>query len=109
MLDLEYWSNPSIKDKNFFAAFWTTKNIIVPIAEKEVFYKGWIYEIDDNEYNRLCNIRKKHGYNIDYCGKCKTIEDARQINMTFIDYHRILVKIIESGDIDGIANKIRHV
>lgn len=34
MLDLEYWSQPEKYIDNFSAIFWSTKNIIVPVAEK---------------------------------------------------------------------------
>ena len=112
MLDLEYWANPEKYIDNYTAIFWSTKNIIVPVAEKEVFYKNFVYNIDGLAYESLCDARRDFGYSIDYIGKCKNTTEAQNINAYFISCMNSIKKEIENSEKEnrecGIK-KIRHV
>ncbi len=98
MLDLEYWANPEKYIDNYMAIFWSTKNIIVPVAEKEVLYKNFVYNIDGLAYESLCDARRDFGYEIDYIGKCKNITEAQNINAYFISCMNSIKKEIENSE-----------
>ena len=112
MLDLEYWSNPEKYIDNYMAIFWLTKNIIVPVAEKEVFYKDFVYNIDGLAYELLCDARRELGYEINYTGKCKNTTEAQIINAYFISCMNSIKKEIDDSEKEnrkcGIK-KVRHV
>ena len=112
MIDLEYWANPEKYMDNFTAIYWSSKKILIPIAEKEIYYKDWIYELDEHGYNTLCDARRKFGYDINYEGNCKTALEARQINSYFISFLKLIKRDLDEckkNNSECNIKKIRHV
>ena len=79
MIDLNYWEHPEEHIDNFEVIYWTSKHVFIPVAEKEVLYNGWVYEISGKAYEGLYDARIEYGYPPDFVGDCKTAKDARQL------------------------------
>ncbi len=114
MIDLEYWACPFKQENDeFFAAYLTSKKIIVPVAEREVLYKDWIYKIDDFAYESLCDARRVFNVPINFKGDCKTVKKARDVNGYFMACLRSIKNEIENSKKEGRISKsvikIRHV
>ena len=114
MIDLEYWSCPFKQESDeFFAAYLTSKKIIVPLAEDEVFYKDWVYKISGEALEGLCDARKVFGVPLDFKGTCKTVKKARDVNGYFMACLRSIKNEIENSEKEGRISetviKIRHV
>lgn len=105
MLDLEYWANPEKYIDNFSAIFWSTKNIVVPVAEKEVFYKEFVYNIEGLAYESLCDARRAFNIPIDFKGDCKTVKKARDVNGYFIMCVDTIKREIENSEKEGRTSK----
>ena len=112
MLNLDYCAHPEKYIDNFLAIYWTSKKVFVPVPEKEVFYKGWVYEISGKAFEGLYDARIEYGYPPDFTGICKTAKDAQGINGYFMACANSIIKEIESAEKEnrkcGIK-KIRRV
>lgn len=113
MLNLDYCAHPEKYIDNFLAIYWTSKKVFVPVPEKEVFYKGWVYEISGKAFEGLYDARIEYGYPPDFTGLCKTAKDARGINGYFMACANSIVKGIEMREETGgtcdCVKKIRRI
>lgn len=114
MIDLEYWSCPFKQENDeFFATYLISKEIIVPVAEDEVFYKDWVYKISGKVLEGLCDARKVFGVPLDFKGTCKIVKKARDVNGYFIMCADTIKSEIENSEKEGRISKsvikIRHI
>lgn len=113
MLNLDYCVHPEKYIDNFMAIYWSTKHVFMPVPEKEVFYKGWVYEISGKAFEGLYDARLEYGYPPDFTGDCKTAYDARGINGYFMACAGTIISSIEnskkSGQLSPNIKKIRRL
>ena len=101
MLDLDFCAHPEKYIDNFLAVYWSSRKVFVPVPEKEVFYKGWVYEISGKAYKGLYDARIEYGYPPDFTGMCKTTKEARGINGYFMACADTIISSIENSEKNG--------